>query len=191
MWCHIIDFLSVPFRADKAPRAIVRLFIYLLQAFFFPFLSFLDLLRHGLKRERERKKRRKIQKKGEGDDKTRSKMVAQKGTWYGQTHTQAISLITSDREGAEGNSSSHGHFHCGAPLAMCPIYAFSTHTQTHMWCTDICTQISAWSHPCMTVRERSTAEHTLRDTERENKMTWLVAVIIYSDSPPWTEPCVQ
>lgn len=167
-------------------------FVYLFTpGFFFSLSLFFGFAPSRFKKREREKKRRKIQKKGEGDDKTRSKMVAQKGTWYGQTHTQAISLITSDREGAEGNSSSHGHFHCGAPLAMCPIYAFSTHTQTHMWCTDICTQISAWSHPCMTVRERSTAEHTLRDTERENKMTWLVAVIIYSDSPPWTEPCVQ
>lgn len=46
-------------------------------------------------------------------------------------HSHAISLITSDREGAEGNG--HGHFHCSAPLATCPVHAFSKHmnTRTH------------------------------------------------------------
>ena len=47
------------------------------------------------------------------------------------THT--ITLITSDKEGSEGNGHSHGHFHCGAPLAICPIYAFNTHKNTHAY----------------------------------------------------------
>lgn len=46
-------------------------------------------------------------------------------------NTRAISLITSDRKGAMGNCYSRGHFHCGAQLAICPIYAFNTHEHTH------------------------------------------------------------
>lgn len=47
-------------------------------------------------------------------------------------HSHAISLISSDREGAEGNGHGHGHghFRCSAPLATCPIYAFSKHMNT-------------------------------------------------------------
>lgn len=91
------------------------------------------------------KRKKKIQKTGERDDKIRSKAVIQRGTWYGHicahalmhtekhTHsdTQTISLITSDRKAARGNGYSHGHFHCGALLALCPIYAFNTHTHKH------------------------------------------------------------
>lgn len=43
-------------------------------------------------------------------------------------YSHAISLITSDREGAEGNG--YGHFHCSAPLATCPIHAFTKHMNT-------------------------------------------------------------
>ena len=135
MWCHIIDFLSVPFGADKAPGAIVCLFIYpgllLLVLLLLLFLFFLFFKNFSGFASSWSKAKNRYRERGEGDDKAWSETVTQRGTWYGRTHIQAISLITSDRKGAEGNSYSHGHFHCGAPLAMRPIYAFNTHTCTH------------------------------------------------------------
>lgn len=152
MRCHIIDFLSVPFRVDKAPRAIVCLFT----------LGFFGICFVMVVRKKKRGEKRKIERKGEGYDKTWSKTVIQRCSWYGQTHTQAISLITSDREGAKGNSYSHGHFHCGAPLAICPIYAFSTHMNTYTHTKHVCiykytlSQINlfTYTHQCAEKRKR-------------------------------------
>lgn len=170
---------------------------------FIYFGLFWDLLRHGCKEKKEGEKR-KIERKGEGYDKTWSKTVIQRCSWYGQTHTQAISLITSDREGAKGNSYSHGHFHCGAPLAICPIYAFSTHMNTYTHTKHVCiykytlSQINlfTYTHQCAEKRKKKpTAECThkhkhvymdaevymqtllnSRDTYRGNEITRLVVL---------------
>lgn len=119
VWCHSIDFFSAPFGAGTQ---IVCLFVCSL--FFLGFA--LSLLKMGGKRGWS----------GEGDGILGVRHLYRDAHDMGThthicTHTQTISLITSDREWAKGNSYSHGHFHCGAPLAICPIYAFNTHMNTY------------------------------------------------------------
>ncbi len=167
------------FQSRQSPQSYC-LFVYLLWAFFGGICFVMVGRKEGKK-----------QSKGVGDDKTRSKMVIQRGTWYGhthtQTHTQTISLITSDREDAEGNSHSYGHFHCGAPLAVCPIYAFNTHTCTHSLklkyshtCISVqrgeCTHTNTNKNMCTPIHKR-TCEHR----DREWKWNYMVgSVIIYA-----------
>lgn len=130
--CDVTSSIFIP-RLSEQTKLSELLFVYLWWSFFSPCWL---------------KRKKKIQKTGERDDKIRSKAVIQRGTWYGhicahalmhtekhthtRSHTQTISLITSDRKAARGNGYSPGHFHCGALLALCPIYAFNTHTQAHM-----------------------------------------------------------
>lgn len=124
--------------------------------------------------------KKRIQGKGEGDDKTWSKTVIQRGIWYGHisahvythTYTQAISLITSDRDGAKGSNYSHGHFHCGTPLATCPIYAFNTHAHTQAHSPHKLAHISSQKQPHLNMLTKHTCLHGHR--EKENEITWLV-----------------
>lgn len=130
--------------------------------------------------------------KGEGDDKTWSKTITRSGGWYGETHSHAISLITSDREGAEGNGYGHGHFHCSAPLATCPIYAFTKHTNTciHKGVQSYAfSQIIFFMHTYMQDQNRQLDAEVHTQTNRGTDMAG--TVIISGDSARWTETCVQ
>jgi len=84
------------------------------------------------------------------------------------THTQTISLITSDKAGAQGNGHNHGHFHCGALPAICPIYVFNSHTHRNIY-------KFTHSHPniqLQTWKQKRTNTHGQTHTQRENDMTW-------------------
>lgn len=116
-------------------------------------------------------------------------------TWrntHTHSHTQAISLITSDRKAARGNGYSPGHFHCGALLALCPIYAFNTHTHKHT-CVYIHIKMLSFSthshthtHQCRNknscihahnvLSDKEMHQDACRDMEKENEITWLVVL---------------
>lgn len=68
-------------------------------------------------------------------------------------HTSAIRLIASDRKRAKRGSD--GDFHCTAPLAICPIYAFSTHVNTQQSaCVCACVWLRSWA--CMKMLQQKT-----------------------------------
>lgn len=93
-------------------------------------------------------------------------------------HSHAISLISSDREGAEGNGYGHGHFHCTAPLATCPIYAFTKHMNT---CTHkgVCPNVRiltnhlfSRTHACRTKTDSWMQKCTHKQTAEGRTMKW-------------------
>lgn len=100
----------LPFSLSEQKNLPELLFVYLPQALSF-FLHHYTWKKGGHAQNEEKVK----------------EMIRHNSTWYGQTHSHAISLITSDREGAQGSDYSQGHFRCSAPLATCPIYAFTKH----------------------------------------------------------------
>lgn len=85
------------------------------------------------------------------------------------THMHTITLITSDKEGSEGNGHSHGNFHCGAPLAICSISAFNTHAgsrvHVHLYYT------------CKAARIYSTATYMQERTNAEGHSNHVVSAV--------------